>query len=865
VQSLEEQQCVLSELKSLREEGVKIKGVDDDKRASEAPGNVMIHSLAGYLTEEEAQRELFLLRDAMHEKLASLHGTGSEHAPQALRDLRVSRTRGLELQKDFILSLHYREREYRELAISSPYDKTFQWMFDKDPRRKNGGFPRWLASSSNLFWITGKAGSGKSTLMKYISDFKSGGEGALQCQKHLREWSGKWKLTTASFYFWGSGAGIQASQRAMFQSILFELLQERSDVISRVAPMSWELACLFDTPFPESWTEEGLRELLLDVVTELSKEFKVCLFIDGLDEFSGDPEALIAVIKRISHLPVKICVSSRPWLEFESAFGRGPSLQVQDLTYPDIKHFAKSHFEKSEGFARLMMREPEYAAKLIDQIITKSSGVFLWVRIVVQSLVTGLTNDDRIRDLQERLNALPPDLEQLYGKILKDLDPFYLAHASQYFQLMLANDNSAEALLLSFADEEEKNFAIRMPPGPLSSQERARRVETLKRRLNSRCKGLLEIGPDDRVNFLHRTVRDFLVTPENLTKLENATEGSWDAHLQLCSAAYCMIKTFLRENSADADRGLWIAKCLGPASRVVTGKHYMIDILDSLRKNAKTHPCLLPPTLYDSYPEENLCLRKSSGFVFEDGFLALATRFGITEYLRARAPPGALSSVLFREGPKTIWVDLPSRSFRRRLRWFTRIFRSEQPNVPTPRSTQTGSLPLAMSAPLPLLLDACFAFPPNHELFRCLLDQEADYNLRLGDDERFAFQFRYARDGLFLVKSIPVLAVVVAAAIIITGSRSDPIEQRKLWTLWVQVLTVFKEFGAQFDHQLARTVADSFRRNVDGVSSFSLMNAAKDVKTLVECVQSKNDRNINWAALRYHLRLDLAPLDFSFD
>jgi len=144
----------------------------------------------------------------MHEKLASLHGMGSEHIPQALRDLRVSSARRLELQKDFILSLHYRERKYRGLAISSPYDKTFQWMFDKDPRHKNGGFPRWLASSSNLFWITGKAGSGKSTLMKYISDFKSGGEGVFQCQEYLREWSGKGKLTTASVYFWGSVHGV---------------------------------------------------------------------------------------------------------------------------------------------------------------------------------------------------------------------------------------------------------------------------------------------------------------------------------------------------------------------------------------------------------------------------------------------------------------------------------------------------------------------------------------------------------------------------------------------------------------------------------------------------------------------------------
>jgi len=44
--------------------------------------------------------------------------------------------------------------------------------------------------------------------MKYISGFKSGGEGVFQCQEYLQEWSGKGKLTTASFYIWGSVHGV---------------------------------------------------------------------------------------------------------------------------------------------------------------------------------------------------------------------------------------------------------------------------------------------------------------------------------------------------------------------------------------------------------------------------------------------------------------------------------------------------------------------------------------------------------------------------------------------------------------------------------------------------------------------------------
>ena len=46
--------------------------------------------------------------------------------------------------------------------------ETFEWMYTKSAI---ADFPLWLRDpDASLYWITGKPGSGKSTLMKYIFD-----------------------------------------------------------------------------------------------------------------------------------------------------------------------------------------------------------------------------------------------------------------------------------------------------------------------------------------------------------------------------------------------------------------------------------------------------------------------------------------------------------------------------------------------------------------------------------------------------------------------------------------------------------------------------------------------------------------------
>jgi hypothetical protein len=189
----------------------------------------------------------------------------------------------------------------------------------------------------------------------------------------------------------------------------------------------------------------------------------VCLFIDGLDEFDGDHHQLITLFMTLISFPnVKLCVASRPWIIFEDALKHKPSLLLQDLTYPDIEHFVNSKFQEDDHYKRLQQRDPNYSNQLIENVASKAAGVFLWVVLVVLPLLTEMSAGDRISDLQKRLDALPADLETLYAKILFTIAAGHLQSAIEIFQLMQASVVPPSLLLLSFADEENSNFALNL-------------------------------------------------------------------------------------------------------------------------------------------------------------------------------------------------------------------------------------------------------------------------------------------------------------------------------------------------------------------------------------------------------------------
>lgn len=247
------------------------------------------------------------------------------------------------------------------------------------------------------------------------------------------------------------------------------------------------MATLFDVD-DLPWTLQEISQALQRLFSEVCSEKKFFLLIDGLDECSGNQTQLIELIYELAQESqnLKICVASRPWTNFEDAFRGHPSLMLQDLTQHDIEHYIQSKFNANIGFAEFQAMDPTAANKLLSDISLKAEGVFLWVQLVVRSLLEGLTNGDRVRDLQRRLAELPQGLEDLHANILEHLDVNYLEHASQLFHNVRACDDSPQLLYVAFADSYDGQQALKAPVRPLSHTEISSLCKNMRHKLTSR-------------------------------------------------------------------------------------------------------------------------------------------------------------------------------------------------------------------------------------------------------------------------------------------------------------------------------------------------------------------------------------------
>ncbi|KAK4187547.1 hypothetical protein QBC35DRAFT_532472 [Podospora australis] len=389
------------------------------------------------------------------------------------------------LRETFWSQLRYEGMEDRSGSVAEAHESTFRWVFE-DPehgaRKRWSNFRLWLESDDQLYWITGKPGSGKSTLMKFIFQAARGPEA--RCMQHLSRRANGESLIVANFYFWAAGSGLQASKEGLYRTLLHPILQQcPAALIGQFFPDRWQALALFNED-SKPFSEHEVQTKFSQIIPHLTRTAKLCLFIGGLDEFDGNQDDLFKLFSAmIRENPIKA----------------------------------------DSNFASLQARESGFADGLFDSVVFKASGVFLWGYLVVDSLLDGMKAGDCISDFHRRLDTLPRDLEDLYERILNDLDAFFLKHAVQLFQLMAACDNPPLALLFSIADEwiPASGYHSYDPIVSWTTENIILRIDTLRRRLHSRCKGLLEIphassseGSDD--------VRTFFQGPNCAVPPQNA-------------------------------------------------------------------------------------------------------------------------------------------------------------------------------------------------------------------------------------------------------------------------------------------------------------------------------------------------------
>ncbi|KAL9630203.1 MAG: hypothetical protein Q9204_004840, partial [Flavoplaca sp. TL-2023a] len=439
-------------------------------------------------------------------------------------------------------SLFFPEIYSREDRIQNAYDGTCHWILDSNTevRRKPwSNFRKWLENESGVYWISGKPGAGKSTLMKYIvnEDLTS---------QLLANWERGTDLLVVTFFFWHTGSPLQKSVEGLLRSLLYQIADQWPGLVglldARNGTGSGETEVSKTLRLPE-WTEQRLMSLLKRFLERKPGSITVCAFIDGLDEFIGDEDTLLDIIRFFSKSSrCKICVSSRPEQVFRHEFQLCPKLRVQDLNRQDIERMIDQRLLPRLTAHRATSKDTGYLNKIVDSLIARSSGVFLWLDLVIKDLIKGLRNEDTLEELQSRIARTPATIYGMYSRSLTNSGPHYLETALKYLHVILtANEVKTMSTVLSLAliQPEPWDFITRHELEYFISPRFRFICDRVETRLVSRCGNLLDIEESNcggidcdplvsynrRIQFTHRTVAEFLREEYKLYFLDKSSSA----------------------------------------------------------------------------------------------------------------------------------------------------------------------------------------------------------------------------------------------------------------------------------------------------------------------------------------------------
>ncbi|KAH7237747.1 uncharacterized protein BKA55DRAFT_597184 [Fusarium redolens] len=383
---------------------------------------------------------------------------------------------------DFLAALRFDGMNTRRESILAPAINTGHWLF------RDRTFHLWTTTTDinhRLLFIKGKPGAGKSTLMKEAVRH-------IQCVQRRDG-------ICASFFVDAGGELLQRCLTGMFRSLLYQLLLQ-SRICSPVTHMNLERETLIcsikdtidSTILPSvEWSERLLQNLLAQTLQYLaSLGTPVFIFVDALDELSTEMQRQQVDFWSLQQLYFqgpRICLSCRHFPNIAVAGCLEMALDVYNQN--DILNYITQRLN-----ARISILEEHWRKALTEKIHTMSSGVFLWVVLVVDETLASYDNGTSLPGLIRRVEEMPTELEMLYEKMLAFTalgDPLVIG---KMFQWVLAANRPLRL------DEWHHILAFIQPSKPASlakwrkSESYTENDYQLERKIRTLSRGLLEVS-----------------------------------------------------------------------------------------------------------------------------------------------------------------------------------------------------------------------------------------------------------------------------------------------------------------------------------------------------------------------------------
>lgn len=392
------------------------------------------------------------------------------------------------LKRSLVEQLYFDKIDERLTHLTPAQATTCRWFLTEHKYRSWQDLAQ-QPDHGGFLWIQGNPGTGKSTLMKYLFE------------KTKLNTKGDPSRITLSFFFLARGAVEEKTTTGLYRALLHQLFEKASDLQDK---LDWMTADGARTIQRNGWSEAALQDTLMHAVPMLANR-SLTIFVDALDECDENKAAdMVSFFEGLcdcaaeAKVRVQVCFSSRYYPSVVVKKGIEVNLEDETGHTEDIKKYIKSRLRLNS--------KSKHAESLRSEILNKSSGIFLWVVLVVDILNndTSVSNQKR----RERLKEIPPKLSDLFQMILArdgdDLEQLQLClkwvlfatrplkPQELYFAIQLGSDKECSGLW----DQEDLD------------------LDDIKTFVRSCSKGLAEVTRNkaSEVQFIHESVRDFLLS-----------------------------------------------------------------------------------------------------------------------------------------------------------------------------------------------------------------------------------------------------------------------------------------------------------------------------------------------------------------
>ncbi|KAL2022191.1 hypothetical protein VTK56DRAFT_6020 [Thermocarpiscus australiensis] len=342
--------------------------------------------------------------------------------------------------------------------------------------RKN--FEHWLSDPSGetrLFCLTGMPGTGKSTV-------------AAMTIRHLQQ---VFLSQSCQHHFFTESQPTKKSLAYCLRSIAYQVATTHDAFAERLVRLHRDVGdALSSQKYQTIWAKvfEG-------ILFKIDISYTLHWVFDAVDE-SENPQVLLKLLSQIqSSSCIKVMLLSRPNKDVAGMVAQRAKVAILDTitirdTAQDIREYVRSVVTAT------LPKESHIQTQVIDQIVSRSEGSFLWARLALDTLHH---NWHTLGDIQKAMDEIPKDMQSLYRKML-------LAVKTQDQRLQDMAQRILTWATCSFRPIKLAELQAVLEPefGGFIS---------LKDTIVQICAHFVRIDGDS-LSLIHATARRFLVTPD---------------------------------------------------------------------------------------------------------------------------------------------------------------------------------------------------------------------------------------------------------------------------------------------------------------------------------------------------------------